>query len=36
MKDLQITDEQIMEEAFVTTKPKLFSRLGPDTMVFTY
>ena len=36
MKDLQITDEQIMDGAFVTTKPKLFSRLGPDTMVFTY
>ena len=36
MKDLQITDAQIMEEAFVTTKPKLFSKLGPDTMVFTY
>ena len=36
MKDLQITDAQIMEEAFVTTKAKLFSMLGPDTMVFTY
>lgn len=36
MKDLSITKEEIMEEAFVTTKPKLFSRLGPDTMVFTY
>ena len=36
MKDLEITDSEIMEEAFVTTKPKLFSKLGPDTMVFTY
>jgi len=36
MKDLEITDAEIMEEAFVTTKPKLFSKLGPDTMVFTY
>jgi len=36
MKDLEITDSEIMEEAFVTSKPKLFSKLGPDTMVFTY
>jgi predicted peroxiredoxin len=36
MKDLEITDSEIMEEAFVTNKPKLFSKLGPDTMVFTY
>ncbi len=36
MKDLDITADDIIEEAFVTDKPKLFSKLGSDTMVFTY
>lgn len=36
MKDLDVAKEDIMEGAFVTTKPKLFGNLGPDTMVFTY
>lgn len=36
MKDLDVAKEDIMEGAFVTTKPKLFGKLGPDTMVFTY
>ena len=36
MKDLGVAKEDIMEGAFVTTKPKLFAKLGPDTMVFTY
>ncbi len=36
MNDLKIADSEIMKEAFVTSKPKLFSKLGSDTMVFTY
>ena len=36
MKDLSIPAEAIVEEAFVTDKPKLFAKLGADTMVFTY
>ena len=36
MNDLGVMKEDIMEGAFVTTKPKLFAKLGPDTMVFTY
>lgn len=36
MKDFGITNEQIIPEAFVTSKPKLFVKLGGDTMVFTY
>ena len=36
MKDLQITDDQIIPAAFVTDKPKLFGKLGPSTIVFTY
>jgi len=36
MKDLEIQSDAIIEEAFVTDKPKLFAQLGADTMVFTY
>lgn len=36
MNDLKITESDIIEEAFVTSKPKLFSKLGSDTVVFTY
>ena len=36
MKDLKITADEIMEDAFVTDKPRLFEKLGGDTMVFTY
>ena len=36
MKDLNITKDDVIEEAFVTDKPKLFANLGSDTMVFTY
>ena len=36
MKDLKITADDIMEDAFVTDKPRLFEKLGGDTMVFTY
>ena len=36
MKDLEIPNDAIIEEAFVTDKPKLFAKLGGDTMVFTY
>ena len=36
MKDLSITAEDIIDDAFVTDKPKLFKQLGSDTMVFTY
>ena len=36
MKDFDIPKEAIIPEAFVTDKPKLFAKLGPDTMVFTY
>ena len=36
MGDLKIEKGQIIEEAFVTSKPKLFAKLGSDTMVFTY
>ncbi len=36
MKDMNIQPEDIIEEAFVTDKPKLFAQLGGDTMVFTY
>ena len=36
MADLKIENSQIIDEAFVTSKPRLFSKLGGDTMVFTY
>lgn len=36
MKDLKITADDIIEDAFVTDKPRLFGKLGGDTMVFTY
>lgn len=36
MKDLNITAENIVENAFVTDKAKLFGKLGGDTMIFTY
>lgn len=36
MNDLSINDTQIIDEAFVTSKPKLFANLGAETMVFTY
>ena len=36
MNDLTINNSQIIDEAFVTSKPKLFANLGSDTMVFTY
>ena len=36
MGDLKVSGDEIMEEAFVTTKAKLFAKLGADTMVFTY
>ena len=36
MKDLEITGDDIIEAAFVTSKPKLFGKFGGDTMVFTY
>ena len=36
MGELNVTEGDIMDGAFVTTKPKLFSKLGSDTMVFTY
>ena len=36
MKDLNIPSEGIIDEAFVTDKPKLFAALGSDTMVFSY
>lgn len=36
MKDFEIKNSDIIPEAFVTDKPKLFSKLGSDTMVFTY
>ena len=36
MDDLGIEAEQIIPAAFVTSKPKLFAKLGDDTMVFTY
>ena len=36
MGDLNIENGQIIDDAFVTSKPKLFSKLGPNTMVFTY
>jgi predicted peroxiredoxin len=36
MKDLGIADADIISEAFVTSKPKLFAKLGADTMVLTY
>ncbi|MDA7912117.1 DsrE family protein [bacterium] len=36
MNDLTISETQIIDEAFVTSKPKLFANLGSDTMVFTY
>lgn len=36
MKDLEIANDEIVPEAFVTDKPKLFAKLGADTMVFTY
>ncbi len=36
MKDLEITSDDIIEAAFVTDKPKLFGKLGGDTMVFSY
>jgi predicted peroxiredoxin len=36
MKDLGIPESDVIEAAFVTSKPKLFANLGPNTMVFTY
>jgi len=36
MADLDVTEDDIMECAFVTSKPKLFAKLGPSTSVFTY
>ena len=36
MKDFEIAGDDIIPEAFVTDKPKLFAKLGADTMVFTY
>lgn len=36
MKDFDIDAGEIIPEAFVTDKPKLFAKLGSDTMVFTY
>ena len=36
MADLDVTEDDIMEGAFVTSKPKLFAKLGPSTSVFTY
>ena len=36
MGDLDIKKSDLMKDAFVTTKPKLFANLGSDTMVFTY
>jgi predicted peroxiredoxin len=36
MKDFEIANDEIIPEAFVTDKPKLFAKLGADTMVFTY
>jgi predicted peroxiredoxin len=36
MGDLGVVDEDIMEGAFKTTKPKLFANLGVSTVVFTY
>lgn len=36
MGDFEIEADEIIEEAFVTDKPKLFGKLGSDTIVFTY
>lgn len=36
MKDMDIKEEDLMEGAFVTSKPKLFANLGSNTVVFTY
>lgn len=36
MKDFEITSEEIIPEAFVTDKKKLFAKLGANTMVFSY
>ena len=36
MKDFEIGSDEINPEAFVTDKPKLFAKLGADTMVFSY
>lgn len=36
MGDLKIEKDQVIDDAFVTSKPKLFANLGGDTMVFTY
>ena len=36
MKDMDIEEEDLMEGAFVTSKPKLFANLGSNTVVFTY
>ncbi len=36
MKDFEIGNDEIIPEAFVTDKPKLFAKLGADTMVFSY
>lgn len=36
MKDLEISNDAIIPDAFVTSKPKLFAKLGADTMVMTY
>ena len=36
MNDLSVSKSEIIDEAFVTSKPKLFANLGSNTMVFTY
>ena len=36
MKDFGIENDEIIPDAFVTSKPKLFAKLGSDTIVFTY
>ena len=36
MNDLSVSKSEIIDEAFVTSKPKLFANLGSNTVVFTY
>ena len=36
MGDLGVEAEEIMESAFVTSKPKLFAHVGPHATVFSY
>ncbi len=36
MGDLGVEAEDIMESAFVTSKPKLFTHVGPHATVFSY